>query len=90
MAITTLSDVIVPELFTPYVVNRTMELSALCQSGIVANSFVSFSRMGNRRTRPSPRRPFSVSNSRYRRVSPRSTVFSPASVAWIARYDGLT
>lgn len=38
MAITTLSDVIVPELFTPYVVNRTMELSALYQSGIVANS----------------------------------------------------
>jgi len=38
MPITTLSDVIVPELFTPYVVNRTMELSALYQSGIVANS----------------------------------------------------
>ncbi|MBQ6164826.1 MAG: coat protein [Clostridia bacterium] len=38
MAITTLSDVIVPELFNPYVVNRTMALSALYQSGIVANS----------------------------------------------------
>ena len=35
---TTLQDVIVPELFTPYTVNRTMELSALVQSGIVANN----------------------------------------------------
>ena len=35
MAGTTLTDVIVPELFTPYVVKRTMELSALFQSGIV-------------------------------------------------------
>ncbi len=35
---TTLQDVIVPELFNPYVVNRTMELSALLQSGIIANS----------------------------------------------------
>ncbi len=35
---TTLSDVIVPELFNPYVVNRTMELSALVQCGIIANS----------------------------------------------------
>lgn len=35
---TRLSDVIVPELFNPYVVNRTMELSALIQSGIVVNS----------------------------------------------------
>ena len=34
---TTLQDVIVPELFNPYVVNQTMELSALVQSGIVAN-----------------------------------------------------
>lgn len=32
---TTLSDVIVPELFTPYVIQRTMELSALFNSGIV-------------------------------------------------------
>lgn len=35
---TTLQDVIVPELFNPYVVNRTMELSALFQSGIVTNN----------------------------------------------------
>lgn len=34
---TTLQDVIVPELFNPYVVNRTMELSALVQCGIIAN-----------------------------------------------------
>lgn len=32
---TTLSDVIVPELFTPYVIQRTMELSTLFNSGIV-------------------------------------------------------
>lgn len=38
MAITKLSDVIVPELFNPYVVNKTMELSALFQSGIVTNN----------------------------------------------------
>ena len=38
MAGTTLTDVIVPELFTPYVVQRTMELSALFQSGIVTNN----------------------------------------------------
>lgn len=38
MAGTTLHDVIVPELFNPYVVNRTMELSALVQCGIIANS----------------------------------------------------
>lgn len=35
---TTLQDVIVPELFTPYVVNRTMELSALVQCGIITNN----------------------------------------------------
>jgi hypothetical protein len=35
---TTLSDVIVPELFNPYVINRTMELSALFQSGIITNN----------------------------------------------------
>ena len=35
---TTLSDVIVPEIFTPYTIKRTMELSALVQSGIVVNS----------------------------------------------------
>lgn len=38
MAGTTLTDIINPTLFNPYVVNRTMELSALFQSGIVANS----------------------------------------------------
>ena len=38
MAGTTLQDVIVPELFNPYVINRTMELSALYQSGIIANN----------------------------------------------------
>lgn len=38
MAGTTLQDVIVPELFNPYVVNRTMELSALVQCGIIANN----------------------------------------------------
>ena len=38
MPVTRLSDVIVPELFTPYVVNRTMELSALFQSGIITNN----------------------------------------------------
>lgn len=35
---TTLSDVIVPELFNPYVINRSMELSALYQSGIITNN----------------------------------------------------
>lgn len=38
MAATTLTDVIVPELFNPYVVNRTMELSDLVQSGIITNN----------------------------------------------------
>lgn len=38
MAATKLSDVIVPELFNPYVINRTMELSALVQSGIIVNN----------------------------------------------------
>lgn len=38
MAITKIADVIVPELFNPYVVNRTMELSAIFQSGIVAHN----------------------------------------------------
>ncbi len=35
---TTLADIIVPELFNPYVINRSMELSALYQSGIITNS----------------------------------------------------
>lgn len=34
---TKIADVIVPEVFNPYVVNRTMELSALVQSGIIQN-----------------------------------------------------
>lgn len=38
MAITKIADVIMPELFNPYVINRTMELSAFFQSGIVVNS----------------------------------------------------
>ena len=38
MAITKIEDVIVPELFNPYVINRTMELSAFFQSGIVVNT----------------------------------------------------
>lgn len=31
---TKISDVIVPEVFNPYVIQRTMELSSICQSGI--------------------------------------------------------
>lgn len=38
MPATKIADVIVPELFNPYVINRTMELSALVQSGIIVNS----------------------------------------------------
>lgn len=38
MPVTKISDVIVPELFNPYVINRTMELSAFFESGIVVNS----------------------------------------------------
>lgn len=38
MPITKIADVIVPELFNRYVINRTMELSALVRSGIVVNS----------------------------------------------------
>lgn len=34
---TKLNDVIVPELFDPYVINKTMEKSALFQSGIITN-----------------------------------------------------
>lgn len=37
MAGTTLTDVIVPELFNPYVIQKTMEKSAFVQSGIVVN-----------------------------------------------------
>lgn len=38
MAGTKLTDVIVPQLFNPYVVNKTMELSAFFTSGIVENN----------------------------------------------------
>lgn len=38
MAITKIADVIVPQLFNKYVVNRTMELSEFFKSGIVVNS----------------------------------------------------
>lgn len=35
---TKISDVIVPEVFNPYVIQRTMELSALYNSGIISNN----------------------------------------------------
>lgn len=35
---TKIADVIVPEIFNPYVIQRTMELSALVQSGIIQNT----------------------------------------------------
>jgi len=38
MAITRIANVIQPEVFTPYVIQRTMELSALVQSGIMQHS----------------------------------------------------
>lgn len=38
MAKTQLSDIIVPEVFNPYVIQKTMEKSALIQSGIAANN----------------------------------------------------
>lgn len=38
MAKTKISDVIVPEVFNPYVVQRTMQLSALYNSGIISNN----------------------------------------------------
>lgn len=38
MAVTKIADVIVPELFNRYVINRTMELSEFFKSGIVVNS----------------------------------------------------
>ena len=37
MSITRIGDVIQPEVFNPYVIQRSMELSALIQSGIVQN-----------------------------------------------------
>ena len=38
MATTKISDIIVPEVFNPYVTQKTMEVSALYNSGIVSNS----------------------------------------------------
>lgn len=38
MPVTRITDVIQPEVFTPYTINRTMELSALIQSGIAENN----------------------------------------------------
>lgn len=38
MTITRIADVIQPEVFTPYTIQRTMELSALIQSGIAENN----------------------------------------------------
>lgn len=38
MAKTQISDVIVPKIFNPYVIQRTMELSALYNSGIISNN----------------------------------------------------
>ncbi|MCM1564918.1 MAG: major capsid protein [Dehalobacter sp.] len=38
MPVTQIADVIVPEVFNPYVIQRSMELSALAQSGIISNS----------------------------------------------------
>lgn len=38
MATTQIADIIVPAVFNPYVTQRTMELSALYQSGIVSNN----------------------------------------------------
>src|SRR5690606_6108381 len=35
---TKISDVIIPEVFNPYVIQRSMEPSALYQSGIIANT----------------------------------------------------
>lgn len=38
MAVTTLADVIVPEIWVPYVQQQTTEKSALVQSGIISSS----------------------------------------------------
>lgn len=43
---TKLSDVIVPELFNPYVINKTMEKSALVASGIISQN-VEFDRLAS-------------------------------------------
>lgn len=46
MTITRIADVIQPEIFNPYMIRRTMELSALIQSGIVENN-VEFNRLAS-------------------------------------------
>lgn len=38
MATTKIADIIVPEVFNPYVIQRTAELSALSQAGIISNN----------------------------------------------------
>ena len=38
MPVTRIADIIQPEIFTPYTINRTMELSALIKSGIAENN----------------------------------------------------
>lgn len=43
---TKIADVIQPEVFNPYVIQRSMELSALIQSGIVENT-IEFDRLAN-------------------------------------------
>lgn len=50
MAVTKIADVIVPELFNKYVINRTMELSELFKSGIVTNS-LEFDRLASEAAR---------------------------------------
>ena len=47
---TTLSDIIVPELFNPYVIQKTLEKSALVQSGIVQND-AEFDKLAYRQVR---------------------------------------
>lgn len=38
MPVTRIADIIQPEIFTPYTINRTMEISALIRSGIAENN----------------------------------------------------
>ena len=53
---TTLEDIIVPELFNPYVVRRSMELSALLNCGIITNS-TEFDRLASQAA-PTVKMPF--------------------------------
>ena len=57
MAGTTLSDVIVPQLFTPYVIQKTMEKSALYNCGIIVND-TKFRRTGFTKASPLVNMPF--------------------------------